>query len=51
VTIVGGKNACLGAIISAESSVPFGFIVAVLSYERYIIETTLSEKIYNRNSA
>jgi len=47
VAIVGGKNASLGEMISAGLPVPFGFAVTARSYERYIVETQLSEKIYS----
>jgi len=47
VSVVGGKNASLGEMISAGLPVPFGFAVTAYAYERYIVEKKLSEQIYN----
>jgi pyruvate,water dikinase len=47
VSIVGGKNASLGEMISAGLPVPFGFAVTAHAYERYIVEKKLSEQIYS----
>ncbi len=44
---VGGKNASLGEMISAGLPVPPGFAVTAFSYEKFIEETRLVEKIYN----
>jgi pyruvate,water dikinase len=46
VSIVGGKNASLGEMIHAGLPVPFGFAVTAYSYERYIVEKKIAEKIY-----
>ncbi|HLN44781.1 MAG TPA: phosphoenolpyruvate synthase, partial [Candidatus Sulfotelmatobacter sp.] len=46
VPIVGGKNASLGEMISAGLPVPPGFAVTAYSYEKFIQETRIAEKIY-----
>ena len=43
---VGGKNASLGEMINAGLPVPPGFAVTAYSYEKFINETLLVEKIY-----
>jgi pyruvate,water dikinase len=43
---VGGKNASLGEMINAGLPVPPGFAVTAYSYEKFIEETFLVEKIY-----
>jgi len=43
---VGGKNASLGEMINAGLPVPPGFAVTAYSYERFIKETLIVEKIY-----
>src|SRR5512136_1613483 len=43
---VGGKNASLGEMINAGLPVPPGFAVTAFSYEKFINETRLVEKIY-----
>jgi pyruvate,water dikinase len=46
VPIVGGKNANLGEMISAGMHVPPGFAITAFSYEKFIEETGIAEKIY-----
>jgi pyruvate,water dikinase len=46
VPLVGGKNANLGEMISSGLPVPPGFAVTAYSYERFINETHIAEKIY-----
>jgi pyruvate,water dikinase len=46
VPIVGGKNASLGEMISAGMPVPTGFAVTAYAYERFIVQTGISSKIY-----
>jgi pyruvate,water dikinase len=46
VAIVGGKNSSLGEMISAGLPVPPGFAVTAYSYEKFIEETRLVERIY-----
>ena len=46
VPIVGGKNASLGEMISAGMPVPPGFAITAFSYEKFIKETHIAEKIY-----
>ena len=46
VPIVGGKNASLGEMISAGMPVPPGFAITAFSYEKFIEETRIAEKIY-----
>ncbi|MCK7471519.1 MAG: hypothetical protein MZU95_12660 [Desulfomicrobium escambiense] len=46
VSIVGGKNASLGEMIHAGLPVPNGFAVTAYSYEKFIEETQISQKIY-----
>ncbi|MCW4018696.1 MAG: phosphoenolpyruvate synthase [Candidatus Bathyarchaeota archaeon] len=43
---VGGKNASLGEMINAGLPVPPGFAVTAYSYEKFLEETNLAEKIY-----
>ncbi len=43
---VGGKNASLGEMINAGLPVPPGFAITAYSYEKFLNETHLSEKIY-----
>ncbi len=43
---VGGKNASLGEMINAGLPVPPGFAVTAYSYEKFINETHIVEKIY-----
>ena len=43
---VGGKNASLGEMINAGLPVPPGFAVTAYSYEKFIEETHIVEKIY-----
>lgn len=47
VPIVGGKNASLGEMINAGLPVPPGFAVTAYSYEKFILEKKIAEKIYN----
>jgi pyruvate, water dikinase len=44
---VGGKNASLGEMINAGLPVPPGFAITAYSYEKFLEETHLAEKIYN----
>jgi pyruvate, water dikinase len=44
---VGGKNASLGEMINAGLPVPPGFAITAFSYEKFIEETRLVEKIYD----
>jgi pyruvate,water dikinase len=46
VPIVGGKNASLGEMINAGLPVPPGFAVTAYSYEKFIEETRIAQKIY-----
>ena len=46
VPIVGGKNASLGEMINAGLPVPSGFAVTAYSYEKFILEKKIAEKIY-----
>jgi len=46
VPIVGGKNSSLGEMINAGMPVPPGFAVTAYSYEKFIEETRIAEKIY-----
>jgi len=46
VPVVGGKNASLGEMIHAGLRVPDGFAVTAFSYERFIEESKISQKIY-----
>jgi pyruvate,water dikinase len=46
VPIVGGKNASLGEMIHAGMPVPPGFAVTAYSYEKFIEQTGIAEKIY-----
>ena len=46
VPVVGGKNANLGEMISSGLPVPPGFAVTAYSYEKFIKETHIAEKIY-----
>ena len=46
IPLVGGKNASLGEMINAGLPVPPGFAVTAYSYEKFIEETHLVEKIY-----
>ncbi len=46
VPLVGGKNASLGEMINAGLPVPPGFAVTAYSYEKYIQEKSIAEKIY-----
>ena len=46
VPIVGGKNSSLGEMISAGMPVPPGFAITAYSYEKFIQETRIAEKIY-----
>ena len=46
VPLVGGKNANLGEMINAKLPVPPGFAVTAYSYEKFIKETHIAEKIY-----
>ena len=46
VPIVGGKNASLGEMINAGLPVPPGFAVTAYSYEKFIEDTQIAEKIY-----
>jgi len=46
IPIVGGKNASLGEMINAGLPVPPGFAITAYSYEKFINETLLVEKIY-----
>jgi len=46
IPIVGGKNASLGEMINAGLPVPPGFAVTAYSYEKFIEETHIVEKIY-----
>jgi pyruvate,water dikinase len=47
VPIVGGKNASLGEMIHAGLPVPNGFAVTAYSYEKFIEEKQISQKIYD----
>jgi pyruvate,water dikinase len=46
VPLVGGKNANLGEMINAGLPVPPGFAVTAYSYEKFIKDTHIAEKIY-----
>ncbi len=46
IPFVGGKNASLGEMINAGLPVPPGFAVTAFSYEKFINETRIVEKIY-----
>jgi pyruvate,water dikinase len=46
IPLVGGKNANLGEMISAGLPVPPGFAVTAFSYEKFIKDTHIAEKIY-----
>jgi pyruvate,water dikinase len=46
IPLVGGKNASLGEMISAGLPVPPGFAVTAYSYEKFLLDTHLSDKIY-----
>jgi pyruvate,water dikinase len=46
VPIVGGKNASLGEMIAAGMPVPPGFAVTAYSYEKFIEDMKIAEKIY-----
>jgi pyruvate,water dikinase len=46
VPLVGGKNANLGEMINAELPVPPGFAVTAYSYEKFIKDMHIAEKIY-----
>jgi pyruvate,water dikinase len=46
IPLVGGKNANLGEMIGAELPVPPGFAVTAYSYEKFIKDTHIAEKIY-----
>jgi len=46
IPVVGGKNASLGEMIEAGLPVPPGFAITAYSYEKFIEETRLVEKIY-----
>ena len=43
---VGGKNASLGEMINAGLPVPPGFAITAYSYEKFINETHIVDKIY-----
>ncbi len=43
---VGGKNASIGEMINVDLPVPPGFAVTAFSYEKFIEETRIVEKIY-----
>jgi len=47
VPIVGGKNASLGEMINAGLPVPNGFAVTAFSYEKFIEEKQIAQKIYD----
>lgn len=47
VPIVGGKNASLGEMINAGLPVPNGFAVTAYSYEKFIEEKQIAQKIYD----
>lgn len=46
IPLVGGKNANLGEMTKAGIPVPPGFAISAHSYERFIEETNIAEKIY-----
>jgi pyruvate,water dikinase len=46
VPIVGGKNASLGEMISANMPVPPGFAITAFAYEKFIEDTRIADKIY-----
>jgi pyruvate,water dikinase len=46
IPLVGGKNANLGEMIGAKLPVPPGFAVTAYSYEKFIKDTHIAEKIY-----
>jgi len=46
VPLVGGKNASLGEMINAGLPVPNGFAVTAYSYEKFIEEKQIAQKIY-----
>jgi len=46
IPVVGGKNASLGEMINAGLPVPPGFAITAYSYEKFLEETHLAEKIY-----
>jgi len=45
--VVGGKNANLGEMIHAGMPVPPGFAITAYAYEKFIVETGISERIYS----
>src|SRR3990170_7362888 len=47
IPVVGGKNANLGEMIHAQMPVPPGFAITAYAYEKFIVETGISERIYN----
>ncbi|MEM3550393.1 MAG: phosphoenolpyruvate synthase [Candidatus Bathyarchaeia archaeon] len=46
ISLVGGKNANLGEMISAGIPVPPGFAITAHAYKRFIVETGIDKKIY-----
>jgi len=46
IPLVGGKNASLGEMINAGMPVPPGFAITAFSYEKFLNETHLVDKIY-----
>lgn len=46
--LVGGKNASLGEMIKAGIRVPPGFAVTTTSYEQFITDTGIKDRIYHR---
>src|SRR3990170_3977843 len=47
ILVVGGKNANLGEMIHAGMPVPPGFAITAYAYEKFIVETGISERIYS----
>ncbi|MDZ7700264.1 MAG: PEP/pyruvate-binding domain-containing protein [Deltaproteobacteria bacterium] len=51
IELVGGKNASLGEMIKVGIRVPPGFAVTTKSYEEFITDTGIKDRIYQRLSA
>ena len=47
IQVVGGKNENLGEMIQAGISVPPGLAFTAYNYEKFIVETGISERIYS----
>ncbi|MEJ2588366.1 MAG: PEP/pyruvate-binding domain-containing protein [Deltaproteobacteria bacterium] len=48
IDVVGGKNASLGEMIKAGIRVPPGFAVTTTSYDQFITDTGIKDRIYQR---